>query len=351
MRTHIVQNRRFMTIPVVLAAAALSLGACSSGEISSEDSPAAESGSDASGANEVVGTCEGADREYLIGMSQANVAEPYRQQMDDDIRAAAAQIPNFEVVFADAAQDNAKQVSDVENFITQGIDLLIISPNEAAPLTAAVKKAYDAGIPVILLDRRIEGDSYTTFIGGDNTQMGEEAGRYVAEQLLPDGGKVVEIKGLAGSTPAQERSDGFASTVSANSAVEIIATADGDWIRDKGQAQMDAILQANPEIDVVYSHNDPMAEGAYLAAKAAGREGEMKFIGMDGLPIPSGGIQSVIDGRLSATLIYPTGGKEGIEAANAILNECAELPKEQILETLLVNSDNAKEVLATNKTD
>lgn len=303
------------------------------------------------GGGEAGGECLGTDGEYLIGMSQANVAEPYRQQMDDDIKAAAAEFSNFEVAFADAAQDNAKQVADVENFITQGVDLLMISPNEATPLTAVVKKAYDAGIPVVVLDRKIDGDTYTTFIGGDNTQMGEEAGRYVAEVLLPDGGNVVEIKGLSGSTPAQERSEGFATTVSENAAVKMVASADGDWLRDKGQAQMEALLQANPEIDVVYSHNDPMAEGAYLAAKSAGREGEMKFIGMDGLPIPSGGIQSVIDGRISATLIYPTGGREAVDAADVLLNQCGDVDKEQILDTLLVTPDNAAEVLKENATD
>ena len=340
-KSSISRGVKALAITGLFTTASLSLGACASGDI--EESGNAQSGDGTT-------KCEGSDRDYLIGMSQANVAEPYRQQMDDDIRAAAEEFSNLEVVFADAAQDNAKQVADVENFITQGVDLLMISPNEATPLTAVVKKAYDAGIPVILLDRRIDGDTYTTFIGGDNTQMGEEAGRYVAEVLLPDGGKVVEVKGLAGSTPAQERSDGFASTVSENPDVEIIATADGDWIREEGQSQMDAILQANPEIDVVYSHNDPMAEGAYLAAKSVGREKDIKFIGMDGLPIPSGGIQSVIDGRLSATLIYPTGGKEAMAAANSLLNECTELPKDQILDTLLVNPDNAEDTLAANKT-
>lgn len=333
----------------MIVAPMLALAGCSSGGstgAADSDKPTEEESATTEGTE-----CAGADASYLIGMSQANVAEPYRQQMDDDIRAAAAEYSNFEVVFADAAQDNAKQVADVENFLSQGIDLLIISPNEAAPLTAVVAKAYDAGIPVIVLDRKVEGDKYTTFIGGDNVIMGEEAGRYVAEDLLPDGGNVVEIKGLSGSTPAQERSDGFASTVSANPEVKIIATADGDWLREKGQSQMDALLQANPDIDVVYAHNDPMAEGAYLAAKAVGREKDIRFIGMDGLPIPSGGIQAVIDGRLAATLIYPTGGKEAIAAANTLLNECKTLDREQILGTLLVTPENAEETLATNKTD
>ena len=286
----------------------------------------------------------GPDGEYVIGMSQANNAEPYRERMNDDIRTAAEAVPQFQVEFADAAQDNAKQVSDVENFLTQQIDLLIISPNEAAPLTAVVKKAYDQKIPVIVLDRKVEGDAYTTFIGADNLEIGKQAGQYVAEELLPDGGSVVEIKGLPGSTPAQERSDGFKEGIAGNPAVKISATGVGDWLRDKGQQQAEAILQAEDDVDVVYSHNDPMAEGAYLAADAAGRLDGLEIIGIDALPIPAGGIKAVEEGRLSATFTYPTGGKEAVEAAKKLLIDCAELPKEQILETQRITEENAADV-------
>ncbi|GAA0594663.1 substrate-binding domain-containing protein [Kribbella sandramycini] len=291
-------------------------------------------------------SCKGADGKYTIGMSQANVAEPYRQRMDDDIRAAAKEVPQFDVKFADAAQDNAKQVADVENYITQQIDLLIISPNEAKPLTAVVKKAFDKGIPVIVLDRKVEGDAYTGFIGGDNVQIGSEAGKYVAEQLLPDGGNIVELKGLAGATPQAERHQGFADAIKANPKLKIIAAADGDWLREKGQSQMDALLKANPAIDVVYAHNDPMAEGAYLAAKAAGREKSIKFIGIDALPIPSGGIKAVEQGRLSATFTYPTNGKEAVAAARKLLIDCAAVPKSQVLPTRLIDKSNAAQTYA-----
>jgi ribose transport system substrate-binding protein len=288
----------------------------------------------------------GTDGDYVIGMSQANNAEPYRERMNDDIRRAAEAVPQFQVEFADAAQDNAKQVSDVENFLTQQIDLLIISPNEAAPLTAVVKKAYDQKIPVIVLDRKVEGDAYTTFIGADNQEIGKQAGEFVATELLPSGGRVVEIKGLPGSTPAQERSDGFKQGIASNSGIEVIATGVGDWLRDKGQQQAEAILQAEDSIDVVYSHNDPMAEGAYLAAESAGRVEEMEIIGIDALPIPSGGIKAVEAGRLSATFTYPTGGKEAIDAAKKILVDCATVEKEQILPTQKITGDNAAQVYA-----
>lgn len=326
--------RRRAVAAVLTAATALSLSAACG--TTSENSGQADTDAQER-------ECGGPDGEYTIGMSQANVAEPYRQRMDDDIRAAASEVSQFTVEFADAQQDNAKQVSDVENFLTKQIDLLIISPNEATPLTSVVAKAYNEGIPVIVLDRKVDGDAYTTWIGADNVEIGRTAGEYVAEELLPNGGKVGEIRGLAGSTPAKERGDGFRDGVEGKN-IEIVQSVDGDWLREKGQSQADALFKAHPDIQVVYAHNDPMAEGAYLAAKAAGVEGGVKFIGIDGLPIPSGGLKAVEQGRLSATLIYPTAGKEAVEAARKILVDCEDVPKEQTLGTRLITADNAATV-------
>jgi ribose transport system substrate-binding protein len=326
--------RRRAVATVLTAAAALTLSvAC--GTTSENSGQQQAGGSDA--------TCGGPDGKYTIGMSQANVAEPYRERMDDDIRAAAEDVPQFSVEFADAQQDNAKQVSDVENFLTKQIDLLIISPNEATPLTAVVAKAYNKGIPVIVLDRKVDGDAYTTWIGADNKEIGKTAGEYVAEKLLPGGGTVGEIRGLAGATPAKERGDGFREGIEGKN-IEIVAEADGDWLREKGQSQADAMFKAHPDIQVLYAHNDPMAEGAYLAAKAAGKEKSMKFIGIDGLPIPSGGLKAVEEGRLSATLIYPTAGREAVDTAKKLLIDCDEVPKTQTLETKLITQENATEV-------
>lgn len=281
---------------------------------------------------------------YLIGMSQANLGEPWRVAMNDQIAAAAKEHPEFKVVYADAAQDNSKQIADVENFIQQKVDLLIISPNEAKPLTAVVKKAYDAGIPVIVLDRKVEGDAYTQFIGGDNKLIGQKAGEYVAKLLGDAGGNVVEIKGLEGATPQQERHDGFMEGIKSNPNIKIIASQNADWLRDKALTVMESILQANDKIDIVYGHNDPSAEGAYTAAKNAGREGEMKFIGIDGLPTPDGGIKSVMEGRIAATYVYPTGGKEAIDNAYKILVKGEQVEKTITLDTIEVTKDNAEEV-------
>lgn len=283
---------------------------------------------------------------YVIGMSQCNLGEPWRVAMNDQIAMAAEKHPEFEVIFADAAQDNSKQIADIENFVQMGVDLIITSPNEATPLTNAVSAAYDAGIPVILLDRKIDGDKYTQFIGADNVDMGRIAGEYVADTLLPDGGKVCEIKGLEGTSGGIDRDNGFREGIKKNDKIEIVAVNNADWLREKAITVAEEMLQTNDEIDLFLALNDPMAEGAYIAAKNAGREGDILFVGFDGLPTPDGGIRSVMDGRLSMTQVYPTGGTEAIESAYQLLVEGKELDKTLTLTSEIVVPDNAEEFLA-----
>ena len=283
---------------------------------------------------------------YVIGMSQCNLGEPWRVAMNDQIAMAAEKHPEFEVIFADAAQDNSKQIADIENFVQMGVDLIITSPNEATPLTNAVSAAYDAGIPVILLDRKIDGDKYTQFIGADNVDMGRIAGEYVADTLLPVGGKVCEIKGLEGTSGGIDRDNGFREGIKKNDKIEIVAVNNADWLREKAITVAEEMLQTNDEIDLFLALNDPMAEGAYIAAKNAGKEGDILFVGFDGLPTPDGGIRSVMDGRLSMTQVYPTGGTEAIESAYQLLVEGKELDKTLTLTSEIVVPDNAEELLA-----
>jgi len=285
---------------------------------------------------------------YLIGMSQANKGEPWRQAMNDQIAAAAAAHPEFEVVFADAAQNNAKQVADVENFIQQGIDLLIISPNEAAPLTDVVAKAYDKGIPVIVLDRKVNGDKYTMWIGADNQLIGQKAGEYIATWCKDQGHtpcNVIEIRGLEGATPAKERGDGFRAGIAGNPDVTIIASQNADWLREKAIPVSQAMFQANPVVDVVYAHNDPMGEAAIISAENAKIDlSKIAFVGIDALPTPDGGIKSVMDGKLTVTYVYPTGGAQAIDWAAKILEAGEKPPATVVLETEEVTKDNAAEL-------
>lgn len=286
------------------------------------------------------------EQKFVIGMAQCNLGEPWRVAMNDQIAAAAKNYPMFEVIYSDAAQDNSKQIADIENFMQMHVDLLITSPNEARPLTNVVKRAYESGIPVILLDRKIEGDTYTQFIGADNVLIGRECGKYVAETLLPNGGNICEIKGLEGTSGGIERDAGFREGIKSNPNLKIIAANNADWLREKAITIAEEMLQANDKIDLFYCLNDPMAEGAYIAAKNAGREKSILFVGVDGLPTPDGGIKSVMDGRLSLSMVYPTGGKEAIESAYALLVEKKTLEKNVTLGTQAITPQNAAKVYA-----
>jgi len=303
-------------------------------------------GGAAATAGPLVKACSKTDN-FVIGFSQANNAEPYRQHVNDELTAEAKKIPNFTLQIADGAGNVNTQTSQVDNFITQKVDLLLISPFEAAPLTPAIKRAMDAGIPVIELDRKSVGDAgkdYTAFIGGDNYKIAMAAGQYTATKLLPDGGEVAVLEGLPSSTPAVERLNGFKDGVKGNSKIEVVAEQAADWLPDKAQTAFAAMLQAHPDIKMVYASNDMMAAGARLAAKGAGKD--VMIIGTDGLPGPAGGIRAVAEGEWSATFTYPTGAKEAIDMAKSILLDCAEtVPTTVTVDTTAITPDNAKSMM------
>jgi ribose transport system substrate-binding protein len=271
---------------------------------------------------------------YTIGMSQCNLGEPWRVEMNAQIKTAANKHPNLQMVFKDAQNDTLKQRSHVEEFVSAGVDLLIISPKEAQPLTEPVAKAMDAGIPVIVLDRRLLGEKYTCFIGADNTKIGKAAGQWIAKKLNGKG-KVVELKGLMTSIPGQDRDRGFREGI-AGSNLEIIFDADMKWLEPNARQEMESALSRCPKIDCVYAHNDPGAHGAYLAAKQTGREKEMIFVGIDALP--QEGVAYVKDGILDATFQYPTGGAEAIDTAIKILAG-EKVPKEITLGSRLFDKE------------
>jgi ribose transport system substrate-binding protein len=279
----------------------------------------------------------GKNGQYVIGFSQANNAEPYRQHVNDDLTAAAKKVPQFTLQIADGAGNVNTQTSQVDNFVTQRVDLILISPFEASPLTPAVARAMKAGNP---------GKDYTAFIGGDNFKIAEEAGKYVADKLLPEGGEVAVLEGLPSSTPAVERLNGFKAGVRANSKIQVVAEQAADWLPDKAQTAFAAMLQAYPNVKAVYASNDMMAAGARLAATGAGKEGKIKILGTDGLPGPAGGIRAVATGEWAATFTYPTGGPEAIEMAKSILIDCAEnVPTVVTVPTTAITPENAKKMM------
>jgi len=339
--------KKLCLILALLLALTAVLAACGSKTATAETTTAAAETTAAAAATTAAAgdtTAAAAKKDqYVIGMSQCNLGEPWRVAMNDQIAAAAAKHPEFKVIYSDAAQDNSKQIADIENFIQMGVDLLIASPNEATPLTNVIKKAYEAGIPVILLDRKIDGDTYTQFIGADNVYMGREAGKYVAHTLFPDGANLLEVKGLEGTSGGIDRDKGIAEGIADNAKIKILQKCNADWLREKAITETESMLQANSDVQCIIALNDPMAEGAYTAAKNLGREKDIKFIGFDGLPTPDGGIKSVMDGRLSLTLVYPTGGAEAIQSAYDLLEGGKTLEKTITLGTEIITPDTAAE--------
>ncbi|MBT3219755.1 MAG: substrate-binding domain-containing protein, partial [Proteobacteria bacterium] len=275
---------------------------------------------------------------WVIGMSQCNRGEPWRVQMDADTEAAAARHDSVELILKDAQNQSLTQRSQVEEFIEQGIDLLIISPKEAAPLTQPVKMAYDAGIHVIVLDRAVQGDAYTTFIGADNVLIGRAAGKWIAKTLR-NKGNIVELKGLMTSTPGQDRHRGFREGLGDHADLKVVFEGEMQWLEPNARKEMESALATNPKIDLVFAHNDPGAHGAWLAAKAADRHEEIKFVGIDALPHE--GVQYVRQNILDATFLYPTGGDEAVELATRILRG-ESVEKKIVLPTAIFTRENVE---------
>lgn len=283
----------------------------------------------------VPGCKKAGERKFLIGFSQSTMIDPWRinmlEQMKDAVKKHKDEI---EFIFTDGQNDNMKQISDVEDLYSRGIDLLIISPREAEPLTLVVERVSKAGIPVITLDRNITGDSYTCFIGASNFKIGQEAGKLMA-RLLEEKGTVIEIEGILGATPTIDRSDGFHSIIDSLPGIQVVEKQPADYLREPALKIMEDFLQSHARIDGVYAHNDEMALGALTALKAAGREGVV-VVGIDG---QREAFESITEGKMAATFIYPNGSAEAIEVGLKILKGEKVLKKIE-LETHLVDKSN-----------
>ena len=286
---------------------------------------------------------------YFVAFSQCNNAEPYRAAQNALMEKSFAAAGNVRLVIADAQQDNSKQIAQIETFIRQKPDLLIVAPNERAPLTEVMGRAMAAGIPVICLERDITQPNYSTFVGADNLAIGKMAGQLIVEELTRrkgnPAGNVVELRGLLGVEAEMERYQGAHDVLKAYPNVHFIHEAVADWLQSNGRDRMLEILRAEPKIDVVYAHNDPMAIGAYLAAHDLGRHDQMMFIGIDGLGGPAGGVKKVMDGVLGATFYYPLCADKAAEVGLRMLREPGFKPEHQyILQPKLINPQNAAEM-------
>ncbi|MDE6175437.1 MAG: substrate-binding domain-containing protein [Duncaniella sp.] len=252
-------------------------------------------------------------KQYRIGVSQCS-QDDWRMKMNDEINREIMFHPEATVEIRSADDNNAKQIADISYFRDNGFDIIIAAPNEAEAITPIIKEVYESGIPVIVFDRNINGDTYTAFQGADNFRIGKSAAHY-ARHLIGEGGKVLEIYGLEGSTPAIERHDGFAEGA-ADEGLTLLASAHGNWDYDAAAQAADSLFNLYPDADIVYAHNDRMAIAASEVARKRGLN--IKTIGIDAAP--EIGIKAVADSVIDATFLYPTEGYRLIRTALAVLN-------------------------------
>lgn len=253
------------------------------------------------------------ETKYRIGVSQCS-NDDWRTKMNEEIQREIMFHPEATVEIRSADDSNEKQIADIRYFADNGFDIIIAAPNEADAITSVIKEVYDAGIPVIVFDRNINGDSYTAYQGVDNVGIGKSAADY-ARHLLPDGGNVIEIHGLAGSTPAVGRHEGFAKEAELKG-MNIIASAYGNWNYEDAAIKVDSLLNIYEDVDLIYAHNDRMAIAASDVARKHGKD--IRIIGIDAAP--EIGIKAVADSVIDATFLYPTEGYRLIRTALNILN-------------------------------
>lgn len=284
-------------------------------------------------------SCTQKHTRYRIGVSQCSDDE-WRHKMNNEIVPEALFYDGVEVEIRTAKDNNRNQIADIKYFIDKKVDLLIVAPNEAAAITPVVEKAYRQGIPVVVIDRKILSDKYTAFVGADNYEIGKDVGQYILNRLHGKG-KVLEITGLEGSTPAMERHKGLTDVLKEEPGIEITASVDGAWLQSVAGEKMDSVFQTNKNIDLVFAQNDRMAIGAYLSARQQQLEKEMLFVGIDALPGKEYGVEQIINGVLDATFIYPTGGDKVVQVAMDIL-EKRPYERDTKLSTALVDKTNAR---------
>ena len=282
--------------------------------------------------------CAQQPRKYVIGVSQCS-EDTWRDKLNDELKMGEYLNDSLIVKLASSNDDNVLQNKQVNQFIDEGVDLLIVSPNQLSAISKAVERAYDKGIPVILYDRKTNSDKYTAFIGCDNYTIGKSMGTFIAQQLQGKG-RIVEISGLEGSSPALERHRGFMDAIKPYPGLQVVASEGGNWKEEGGIQAMKRILKQTQDFDYVFAHNDCLAWGAYVAARQMRVKRNYKYTGVDGMATEGGGLELVRDGIFEASYLYPTKGDEVIALAMKILKH-QPYERDNYLSTSIITQANA----------
>lgn len=291
-------------------------------------------------------SCGNKPRKYIIGVSQCSM-DAWREKLNSELQTAEYLNDSIEVRLTSADDDNDSQLSQINYFIDQGVSLLIVSPNQVNTISAALERAQQKGIPVILVDRKTQSKKYTAFIGCDNYLLGKLVGDYIAQRLNGKG-RIVEIRGLDNSSPAIDRHRGFVDALNAYPDLQIVASESGDWKEQSGSEVMKRVLSKTQDFDYVFAQNDRMAYGAYKVACEHGLQDKCRFVGVDGLAGKHGGLELVRQGVLEASMLYPTKGDEVIALAMKILRH-EPFARDNYLSTSIVTRNNAELILMEAK--
>lgn len=282
--------------------------------------------------------CAQQPRKYVIGVSQCS-EDVWRDKLNDELKMGEYLNDSLIVKLASSNDDNVLQNKQVNQFIDEGVDLLIVSPNQLSAISKSVERAYDKGIPVILYDRKTNSDKYTAFIGCDNYTIGKSMGTFIAQQLQGKG-RIVEISGLEDSSPALERHRGFMDAIKPYPGLQVVASEEGNWKEEGGIQAMKRILKQTQDFDYVFAHNDCLAWGAYVAARQMRVKRNYKYTGVDGMATEGGGLELVRDGIFEASYLYPTKGDEVIALAMKILKH-QPYERDNYLSTSIITQANA----------
>lgn len=282
--------------------------------------------------------CAQKPRKFVIGVSQCS-EDIWRDKLNDELKMGEYLNDSLIVKLASSNDDNVLQNKQVNQFIDEGVDLLIVSPNQLSAISKSVERAYDKGIPVILYDRKTNSDKYTAFIGCDNYTIGKSMGTFIAQQLQGKG-RIVEIGGLEGSSPALERHRGFMDAIKPYPGLQVVASEEGNWKEEGGIQAMKRILKQTQDFDYVFAHNDCLAWGAYVAARQMRVKRNYKYTGVDGMATEGGGLELVRDGIFEASYLYPTKGDEVIALAMKILKH-QPYERDNYLSTSIITQANA----------
>lgn len=281
------------------------------------------------------------EKTYRIGVSQCGM-DAWHLQMNTDLEREANSHPEVELIVRLADEGTPEQIAQLEELLSMNIDLLIVSPNDGVAMVPIIEKFYDSGIPVVLVDRTLNSNKYTASISSDNFDIGERIASYITSRLGGKG-RILEIQGNMKASTAQDRHRGLLEGFRNFPDIHVVGGASGKWTAEEAQVVTDSLLRLYPDIDLIFSHSDLMAEGVYEACKSLGIDPIPPIVGVDGLPGPGLGIDNIMNGRLAATCINISGGHEAFSVALDILEDHP-FPRKTVLSPVFVDEHNVSAI-------